>query len=291
MKKNTFSGFVLFAALLVCMVCMPALACAGEGDLHFAITSAVASDPSYKNYRELSDYIAARVGEKAFLISGLSYSQVDELFVGHEVDVGFLCNTHFARRKKSVKFEAIAAPVIAGYGKPKFQIYLIVPKDSGLKTIYDLRGKSVDLADPLSTTTVFAAYMLKERKETIRSFFGKAVYSGSHDMTVRLVANKVVDAGFIDGHIWDYHDKVDPVYSSKTRIIYRSPDFTTPPVVVSRTIDETLKTKIRNVLLTMHKDGRGREILKKLRIEKFVAIKDKDYDDVLKIYRQVKDRL
>jgi len=262
-----------------------------EKDLRCAITSAVASDPAYENYRKLTAYIAKKAGRKSLFVSGLNYNQVDNLFVEGKVDVGFLCNTHFARRKGAVKFEAIAAPVIMGYSKPKFRIYVIVSKDSSFKSFNDLRGASVDLADPLSTTTIFAAYKLLEKNETLTSFFGKAIYSGSHDMTVQLVANKVVDAGVIDGHIWDYHDKVQPAYSSKTKIILKSPEFTTPPVVVSRTIDPSLKKKLRDILLTMHEDIRGREILKKLRIEKFVAVTDKDYDDALEMYRKVKGRL
>ena len=287
MKRDIF---IIFVIVLASLLAMTAEAVA-EGDLRFAITSSVASDPSYNNYRELTEYVAHKAGKKSFFVSELTYKQVDNLFAERQVDVGFLCNTHFARRKDAVKFEAIAAPVIMGYSKPRFRIYLIVSKDSRFKSLNDLRGASVDLADPLSTTTIFAAYKLLEKNETLTSFFGKTIYSGSHDMTIRLVADKVVDAGLVDGHIWDYHDKVQPAYSSKTKIIYRSPEYMTPPVVVSRTIDQSLRNKLRNILLTMHEDARGREILKKLRIEKFVAVKDKDYDDVLDIYNKIKGRL
>jgi len=287
MKKDFFYMLVIFLASLLAVTA----AAFAQEDLRFAITSAVASDPSYENYRELTAYVAKKVGKKSFFVSELSYNQVDNLFIERKVDVGFLCNTHYARRKDAVKFEAIAAPIITGHKKPKFRIYIIVSKDSSIKSLNDLRGASVDLSDPLSTTTIFTSYKLQEMNETLSSFFGNAIYSGSHDMTVRLVADKVVDAGVIDGHIWDFHDKVRPVYSSKTKVIYRSPEYTTPPVVVSRTMDQSLKKKLVNILLTMHEDARGKEILKKLRIEKFVAVRDKDYEDVLEMYRKVKDRL
>ena len=286
MKRDIFRmGIIVLASLLA----MNAAAVAE--DLRFSITAAVASDPSYENYRRLTAYVAEKAGRKALFVSGLTYSQVDYLFLKGQVDVGFLCNTHFARRKDAVKFEAIAAPVIAGSRRPKFRIYLIVPGDSSVKSLDDLRGRSVDLSDPLSTTTIFTAYALQKKNETLASFFGKTIYSSSHDMTVRLVADKVVDAGVIDGHIWDYHDKVNPRYSSGTKVIYRSPEYTTPPVVVCRTIDRSLRDRLKKILLEMHEDARGREILNKLRIEKFVAVRDKDYDDVLEMYKKVKDRL
>lgn len=266
-------------------------AAARDDDLRFAITSAVASDPSYANYRELTRYIAAQLGRKPVFISGLSYNQVDNLFMEELVDVGFLCNCHYARRKAIVQFEPIAAPVIAGYGRPKFQVYIIVPKDSPATSLADLKGKAVDFADPLSTTTLLAASLLQNKNETIKSYFGKPIYSGSHDMTIELVAGKIVDAGFIDGHIWDYHHNVDPASVSKTRVIYRSQHFTMPPVVVNRTMPEDVKRKMTTILLTMHETAAGQDILKKLRISKFVDIREKDYQDVLQIYGAVKERI
>ncbi len=285
-KRDIFHLFVIVLAFLLAMT-----AAGAAQDLRCAITSAVASDPSYNNYRELTKYLAEKVGRTSLFVSGLSYNQVDNLFVERQVDVGFLCNAHFARRKEAVKFQAIAAPVIMGSSKPKFRLYFIVSKDSRFKSLNDLKGASVDLSDALSTTTIYTAYWLMEKNERLSSFFGKVIYSGSHDMTIRLVADKVVDAGVIDGHIWDYHDKVQPFHSSKTKIIFKSPEFTTPPVVVSKDIDPSLKKKLRDILLRMHEDARGREILKKLRITKFVAVTDRDYQDVLEIYKKVRGRL
>lgn len=288
MRKEIFAIIALTAVFWSGMVNM---AGAEKAEIRFAITSAVASDPSYSGYKLLTDYVAGKMGRKSAFISGLSYNQVDDLFIDHKVDVGFLCNTHFARQRNIVGFQALAVPVIEGYEKPKFQVYIIVNKDSGIKSLKDLKGKTVDFSDPLSTTNIYAAYLLKKRNQTIRSYFGKAIYSGSHDMTVRLVANKMVDAGFIDGHIWDFHERVRPEYSSKTRVIQRSPDFTMPPVVVSKSMPEEVRRKMAGILLSMHEDSVGREILKKLRIEKFVAARDDDYQDVRRMYNTVRSSL
>jgi phosphonate transport system substrate-binding protein len=288
MKK--YFLFVLAVALSF-IAGLPRAAVAAPKELRFAITGAVASDPSYQNYRDLTAYIAEKVGRKAVFISGLTYSQVDRLFVDGKVDVGFLCNCHYARRKGVVKFEPIAAPVIEGYDKPKFRVYVIVRKDSRIASLDDLRGKTVDFADPLSTTTVYAASLLQKRHETIRSFFGKAIYSGSHEMTVRLVATGVVDAGFIDGDVWDFDQKVQAQYSSKTKVIARSEEFTIPPVVVRGTMSGKLRRRLTEAFLDMHRHPGGREILRKLRIEKFVKIRDRDYQDVRRMYDTVKDSL
>ena len=227
----------------------------------------------------------------AVFISGLTYSQVDRLFVEGQVDVGFLSNCHYVRREWVVKFDTIAAPVIEGYGKPEFRVYVVVRKGSRIASLDDLRGKTVDLADPLSTTNLYAAYLLQKRHETIKSFFGKAIYSGSHDMTVRLVATGMVDAGFIDGDIWDFDQRVQAQYSSKTKVIARSEEFTIPPVVVRGTMSGKLRRRLTEAFLDMHRHPRGREILRKLRIERFVKIRDRDYQGVRHMYDTVKGSL
>ncbi len=281
--------------LLMIMTVIPAgtsaYAAARDNELRFAITAAVASDPSYSSYRQLTNYLAGKIGDKSVFISGLTYDQVDNLFQKGMVDVGFLCNCHYARRKSVVSFEPIAAPIIAGYGKPKFQVYIIVAKDSAIRTIDDMKGKSVDLADRLSTTALYAASLLEGKNATIKSYFGKIMYSGSHDMTIELVANRMVDVGFIDGHIWDFHKSVSPALTAKTNVIYRSRDFTIPPVVVRKGTPEAVKQKIRQVLIAMDRDAEGREILEKLHIAKFVEIREKDYEDVVRLYHRLKDRM
>ncbi len=288
MKKFLFYVFLIAAAI---PARTPAYAADQDHELRFAITAAVASDPSYSSYRELTNYLAGKMGDKSVFISGLTYDQVDTLFRKGMIDVGFLCNCHYARRKSVVNFEPVAAPVITDHGKPKFQVYVIVAEDSAIRTLADMKGKSVDLADPLSTTALYAASLLEGKNDTIKSFFGRTIYSGSHDMTIELVASRMVDVGFIDGHIWDYHKSVSPALTAKTKVIQRSRDFTIPPVVVRKGTPEAVKQKMRQILFAMDRDAEGREILRKLHIGKFVDIREGDYEDVVHLYNRLKDRM
>ena len=281
--------FFTAAALFLLGICHHAAA--QESKMRFAITGAVAADPNFENYRKLSEYVAKKIDKKAELITGLSYNQIDNLFVDGIVDVGFICNCHYARRNETVQFVPLAVPLIEGHARPTFRIYVIVSKDSPAKSLADLRGKSVDFADPLSTTSCYAADLLRNKHETIKSYFGKILFSGSHDMTVELVAKKMVDAGFVDGHIWDYYNAIDPVFTSKTKIIGQSQEFTLPPVVVSKNTPEALRKQIRSALLSMYQNEEGRSILKKLRITRFVDIHDKDYQDIRRMYDRIRDRL
>jgi phosphonate transport system substrate-binding protein len=89
-----------------------------------------------------------------------------------------------------------------------------------------------------------------------------------------------VDAAAVDSLIWEYLNAMSPEYTSKTRILEKSPPYAIPPIAVSRDLDPELKEKLRQTILNAHSDPKGREILKKMRIERFVVIPDSAYDSV-----------
>lgn len=104
-RKIFFIGLLSLIAAISAL--QPLLA---QEEIKFAITAAVGSDPDFTNYRELSRYVADKMQKKTILITGLNYTQVDNLFLKGQVDVGFLCNCHYARRRQDVGFEPLAAP-------------------------------------------------------------------------------------------------------------------------------------------------------------------------------------
>ena len=63
----------------------------------------------------------------------------------------------------------------------------------------------------------------------------------------------------------------DASLKNKTRVIFKSPPFGMPPLVVPRQIDPQRKQQLQNVLLSMDTDPEGKKILETLRIERFVV--------------------
>ena len=65
-----------------------------------------------------------------------------------------------------------------------------------------------------------------------------------------------------------------------TRIIKKSEPFGIPPVVVPPGLDPTLEEQQRNLFLNIHTDEKGRKILAKLMIDKFIILDDHKYDSI-----------
>jgi phosphonate transport system substrate-binding protein len=113
------------------------------------------------------------------------------------------------------------------------------------------------------------------------------IYTYSHDNSILAVARNLVDGATIDGHIWEYYNQVDPVNTSKTRIIKKSEPFGNPPVVASVYLPPQLKERIREILFSMHLNPEGQKILAELMIEQFVATEEKWYDSIKQMKQNV----
>ena len=254
--------------------------------LRVAVSAMVSPKETFSNYRALLDYIGKKLNCNIQLIQRKTYTEINDLFLKGKVDLAFICSGPYATGKEKYGFEALATPIIRG--EPFYHSYLIVNKNSSIKTLEDLKGRVFAFTDPESNTgALIPTYWVAQKGETPESFFKSINYTYSHDNSILAVAKSLVDGAAVDGMIWEYYNSRNPVNTSQTRVIKKSIPFGSPPFVASRYLPSDVKEKARNVLLKMHQDPAGRRILKELLIERFDMPKEVWYQPV----REIKSRL
>ncbi len=129
--------------------------------------------------------------------------------------------------------------------------------------------------------------VLESGSVNAKTFFGRTMYTYSHDNSILAVARGLVDGATIDGLIWEYYNRKDPAFTSRTRIIRKSEPYGIPPLVVSRDSPAVLKDRVGRLLFSMHRDPDGQRILEELMIDRFVPPKEELYDTI----RQMEDLL
>lgn len=72
-------------------------------------------------------------------------------------------------------------------------------------------------------------------------------------------------------------------------MVYRSPPFGMPPVVVGPNIRPQLKARLTNLLFTMHEDPEGRAALAELDIDRLVPADDAAYNAIREMEAFVKE--
>lgn len=250
-----------------------------EETVRIAVGGMITPKEGVAYYRDLLRYLQGRIGVKVEYVDRESYAEINDMLRTGKLEAAFVCSGPYVDGKKQFGLELLVAP--QAYGRTVYYSYIIVPQASGAKAFPDLRGKRFAFTDPLSNTgRLVPTYMLAKMKETPDTFFREVVYTRSHDRAIRAVAQGIVDGAAVDSLIWDYLNAMSPELTGRTRILARSEPYAIPPVAVPRSLPPRLKNRLRKAFLEAHLDPQGREILARIRIDRFVMIDDSAYDSV-----------
>lgn len=251
----------------------------GEKPVRIAVGGMITPKEGMVYYRDFLHYIQGAIGKKVEYVDRENYAEINEMLKKGDLDAAFVCSGPYVDGHEQFGLELLAVP--QAYGDTHYHSFIIVHTASDITSFEELRGKSFAFTDPLSNTGKLApTYMLGRMNETPESFFGKIIFTRSHDKSIKAVAQGVVDAAAVDSLIWEYLSVANPEFTVKTRILEQSPPYAIPPVVVPRDLDPGLKQKLRQAVLNADADLNGQAILKRMRIDRFVVIPDSAYDSV-----------
>jgi len=247
--------------------------------LKIAVGAIISPANSLIFYEDIFAYVGEKLGQEVQMVQRKTYAEVNFLMKEGRIDAAFVCSRPYVEGHRNFGMQLLCVPVC--FGKTEYHSYFIVHKDSAIQKLEDLRGKDFAFSDPLSNSgMLIPEYILAKMGQTPDSFFRQHILTYSHDNSIRSVAEGDVDAAAVDSLIWEYLNANKSKWTTQTRIIHRSSPCAIPPIVVSAGIDQELKEKLRLTFLNMHQDPKGRQILKKVLIDRFTRIEDSAYDSI-----------
>lgn len=257
----------------------------GRGVLRMAIGTMVSPRETVVHYHELLNYIAGRLNRKIELVQRRTYAEINEMLGTGRIDLAFICSGPYATGKNRYGFKAIAVPQIRN--SHTYRSYLIVNRDSPYQSLDDLEGKVFAFTDPDSNTgKLVPTFWLTRKGQTPDRFFGKTIYTYSHDNSILAVATGLVDGATVHEQIWEYYKDKNPLHTSRTRIIKTSEQFGNPLMVASSGMSSNNQGSARKVLLKMHREPEGQKILNHIVIDRFLPPDDTWYASILAMDRE-----
>lgn len=247
--------------------------------LRIGMGAMITPKDGYVYYQRLQHYIEKKLGMPVQLVDRENYDEMNGLLESGGVDAAFVCAGPYVEGQAKFGMELLAMPLVKG--KPLYYSYIIVPRDSPAKSLRELRGKVFAFTDPKSNSgKLVPTYMLARMKQTPESFFSRVEFTYGHDLSIRAVADKLVDGAAVDSLIWEYAALKNPELTGRTRIIEKSDPYGIPPVVVRPGMNLELKKRLKEILLSAAQDPEGKEILTGMMIDSFVAGDDRNYDTI-----------
>ena len=256
--------------------------------LRFSIIPTQESVRELTLYKPVLDLLSKNTGKKIEFYMPTSYSSVVEALLGKWVDVAVLGpESYLIAKNQGAQIDVFATYYKKGKGVqepgPGFKSILISRKGSKFTTVDSAKGSVMLLVDPASTSgslipeSIFGGQVVKK---PLKDYFSKVAFSGGHDLSTNAVFEGKADVAFVATHRF-----MNTVDASKGKmkvedfnILWTSPLIPQDPFVYRSTLCPDLKKKIQDTFVTLDQTDVGKAYLSNVDSEKFVVMKDSDYD-------------
>jgi len=239
---------------------------------------------------ELADYLAHCTGIETEFVDGVPWQERERMLDRGDVHLAWICGLPYVWKSRGPRpaVELVAAPVMAGAryaGRPVYFSDIVVRSDSAARCFDDLRGARWAYNEPGSHSGYnIVRYQLARRGEG-GGFFAQAVETGAHQETLRLIENGKVDASAVDSTVLETEFRLRPSLRRRLRVVETWGPSPAPPWVVSRDLPAGLRRRLLGIFLGMHREPRGRGILRRARMKRFSGVSDADYHPIRRMMR------
>lgn len=231
-----------------------------------------------ERHKPLAEYLSEKLGIKVRLTILSRYGDVIDRFALRKMDGAFfgIFTGVLAMEKLSVE------PVVRAVnpdGSSTVKSYIIARKDSGIRSVRDMKGKSIVFVDRATVTGYLAAiaYFRDQGIYDIHGYFREHYFTGSHDSAIYSVLDNRADIGVVKSKVLKRITEKDPVIANELTIIAESGPFPDTTLCLRNDLPADLREKIRMTLLEMDQNPDGRSVLAKAEVSKFVAADRRDF--------------
>lgn len=202
------------------------------------------------NSQKMMDMLAQALGMQVKPFVAADYNGVIEALRSRRLDVAYLGPFSYVLGTTVADIEAFAVAETKKAGRTFYHSQVIAHKDSGIKSVADLKGKTFAFVDPSSTSGhLFPKAGLMKAGFNPDKDFGRVIFSGSHDSSAIAVQNRKVDAAAIADRILDAAVAKGLARREDLVEVWKSDPIPESPTVWRKDLNADLKKKVQAAFL------------------------------------------
>jgi len=202
------------------------------------------------NSQAMMDMLSKALGMPVKPFVAADYNGVIEALRSKRLDVAYLGPFSYVLGASVADIEAFAVAETKKAGRTYYHSLIVANKDSGIKTVADLKGKTFAFVDPSSTSGhLFPKAGLIKAGFNPDKDFGRVIFSGSHDANAVAIQNKRVDAVAIADRILDAAIAKGLAKREDLVVVWKSDPIPESPTVWRKDLDPALKKRIQAAFL------------------------------------------
>src|SRR5436309_14925667 len=186
----------LLRVLLAAVACA-APARAAAQPLHLVLTPSQKPTDLLAAGEEFGQALGKLTGIPVRVTVASDYAAVIEALRNRTADLAFVHPGGYVLASREAKARIIARNL--WHGKSSFTSRIFVRKDSGVKQLEELRGKTIAFVDPASSSGYIYPMVLLIQRGLVKNrdpktFFREVVFAGAHDAAMPALVDGHVDA-------------------------------------------------------------------------------------------------
>jgi phosphonate transport system substrate-binding protein len=250
--------------------------------LHLVLTPSQKPTDLLATGQEFAEVLAKLVGMPVRVTVAADYAAVVEALRNRTADLAFAHPVGYVLAHREAKATIVVRNL--WHGKTTFTSRIYVRKEAGIRSLEELRGRTIAFIDPASSSGyIYPMVLLMQRglvqNRDPKTFFREVVFAGSHDAGMRALLNHHVDALASFDLAREQYLK-DPAERERIIWVAESPPIPESGICARDGLDPAVVAKVRWALLQM-RGAAYAPLLKRLYdIDGFEPADDRDYDPV-----------
>ncbi len=232
-----------------------------------------------RKWQPLADYLAKELGMPVEMVFRSSYRDIITAFSNGEVDICLTGAFMYVLTRENADIHPLVRR--KKFGSSRYYSVIVVRKDSGIRRLADLKGKSFVFTDKESTTGYLLPMAMMRQKGILdpEQYFSEVIYTGNHDSALLAVFMQRMQAAAMSSTRW--HPE-NPQIKELT-IIWQSEPIFLGPFSVRAGLDEELEDRIKKAFLRIGNTADTKELSEHIQIEGFEEARDHDYDSIRRV--------
>ena len=292
MKSLLLAGG-MFCLTLFSQPGVAAADCDNPKPFRFAQIPQISRDAMLKQYQPLYQHLSAQLKRKIEIVNAPSYNAVIEGLIDGSIDLAELGPAAYAQAKKRnadiVVFASFSGQQGVQFDLSKgYHAVLITRSDRQIDQLETLKGQSLSLVDPASTSgALYPRFLIKQRTGmALEHFFSRITFSGSHDRALEAVRSRQVDAAFIASTKLDDAIAKGKINPKEIKVVWQSEVIPLDPFVYRRTLCAPLIAALQQAFL-LETAPLQAMFDQMQRPDGFITVNDENYRKIRELYDTV----
>ena len=271
-----------FAQGLTTALALAAVPAGAADRLHLVLTPSQKPTDLMATGEEFGQVLGKLVGVPVRVTVASDYAAVIEALRNRTADLAFVHPGGYVLASREAKATIVAKNL--WHGKSSFTSRIYVRRDAGIKTVEDLRGKTIAFVDPASSSGYIYPMVLLIKRGLVtnrdpKSFFKEVVFSGAHDASMRALLNGHVDAIASFDMAREQYLK-DPAERERLIFVAETEPIPEAGIAARDGLDPATFAKVRAALLQIRAPAHAALLKRLYEIDGFDTAEDREYDPV-----------